>query len=221
MRKNNVSLYVGLLLILFGGAFLLDINGMLPARFYSEYINLILGAIGGVAYFRTRKTWVLAVGVFFFTNGGLIWVGNYLPGWNYLASIALFPGVILLTIAITKHSTMCLVPGAMLTSWGIYILLITARILTGFSVIMGMFFVFTALGFLIIFLAEQEAWAGVPALVMTLIGLVIVTMGLGPLARNILLQVAAITIVIIGVVLVMSGLIHRSGDKHKEHHKEE
>ncbi|MGL4736423.1 MAG: hypothetical protein ACRCW2_03105 [Cellulosilyticaceae bacterium] len=221
MKKNNASLYVGLLLILFGGAFLLDLNGLLPDRFYSEYINLILGAIGVIFFFRTKKSWILAVGVFFLTNGALIWLDHYLPGWNYLAALALFPGVICLTVSLVKRSTMFLIPGAMLTSWGLYILLITARILTGFSVIMGMFFVFTALGFLIIFLCEQEAWAGIPALVMALIGLVIVTIGMGPVARNMLLQIAAVAVVVIGIALVISGMMHKPKEKHRDKDKEE
>lgn len=213
MKKNNTSLYVGILLILFGAAFLLDLNGLLPDRFYNEYINIILGIVAVTAYLRTKKTWALVLGAFFLTHGSLVWLGRCLPGWTYLSGIALFPGVIFLVLALVKRQTMFLVPGAMLTSWGIYILLITAKVLTGFSVIMGMFFVFTAIGFLIIFLYEQEAWAGIPALVMALIGIVIVTIGMGPVARNVLLQVAAVAVLVVGVGLVVKGLTHKSKDK--------
>lgn len=213
MKKNNVSLYLGLLLVLFGTIFFLDLNGVLPNRFYSEYINIILGVVAIIFYLKSRKLWVLMTATFFLTNGTIIWIGSYLSGLTYLAAIPLIPGVMLFVAAVARKSTMFLIPGAMLTSWGVYILMITARILTGFSLIMGMFFIFTALGFFIIFLYEQAVWAGIPSLVMLVIGMLIVTIGMGAVARNILLQILAVAIVVMGLGMIIRGLLIRSKDK--------
>ncbi|MGL4343728.1 MAG: hypothetical protein ACRCTE_00880 [Cellulosilyticaceae bacterium] len=213
MKKSDTSLYFGLLLVLFGVVFFLDLNGILPARFYSEYINIILGVIAVIAYFRSKKLWVLMVGTFFIANGGIIWIGQYFSRWTYLSAIALIPGVMFLVAAIARRSTMFLVPGAMLTSWGIYVLMISARLITGFSMIMGMFFIFTAMGFFIVFVFEQAAWAGIPTVVLGVIGIFIVTLGMGEIARNVLMQIVAIAIVVLGLGLIVRGMIHRPKDK--------
>lgn len=217
MRKDNSSLYWGMFLILAGVIFLLDLNGILPDRFYSEYINIILGVVAVVIYLKSKKLWILILGTFFFTNGLLIWIGAYTSRLTYLAAIPMIPGMIFFVVGLVKKSTMSMVPGAMLTSWGVYVLLVTANILNGFTMVMGMFFVFTALGFLIIFLYEQSAWAGIPSLVIGIIGLMILTIGMGGVARNMLLQILTIAMIVVGIGLVIRGLLV---DKRKDNHKD-
>lgn len=212
MKKNNASLYFGLLLVLFGSVFFLDLNGLLPDRFYSEYINIILGVMAVVAFLKTKKLWVLMMGTFFLANGGIILLGSYMPGPTYLSAIMLIPGLMFFVAAIARKTSMFLIPGAMLTSWGVYVLMITAGVFTGFSLIMGMFFIFTALGFFIIFLYEQAIWAGIPSLVMGVIGILIITIGMGPVARNVLLQIVAIAVVVIGLGMIVRGFIKKPRD---------
>ena len=98
-------------------------------------------------------------------------------------------------------------PGAILTSWGIFILLITADVLNGFSMIVGMGFIFTALGFLVIFLYDREAWSGIPSLVLGIIGIIMITLGLGEVSRLILFNFTAIAVVLIGLILIVRSFI--------------
>lgn len=108
---------------------------------------------------------------------------------------------------IAKKFLAYLVPGAILTLWGIFILLITADVLNGFSMIVGMGFIFTALGFLVIFLYDREVWSGIPSLVLGIIGMIMITLGLGEVSRLILFNFTAIVVILIGLILIVRSFI--------------
>lgn len=215
-KDNNIGLYIGLLLVLGGIVCFLDLNGLLPGELFSQYINLIIGVVVLVAYFRSKKLSILMIASFFILNGILLILDKLIFGWNYLAGVFLIPGLMLLIAFLVKKFIAYLVPGALLTSWGIFVLLITANVFNGFTMTVGMGFIFTAIGFLIIFLYEQEAWAGIPALVLSVIGVVMITLGLGEVSRLILFNITAIIVVLIGLILIV-----RSFMKNKEHRSDE
>lgn len=215
-KDNNVGLYVGLLLVLGGIVAFLDLNGLLPTKFLSQYVSLIMGIALFIAFLRTQKFSVLMTSSFFVFNGILLLVDQYVQGWNYFTGIFIIPGLMFMVAFIAKRVIGYLIPGALLTSWGIFLLLITADVISGFSMIMGMGFIFTALAFFLIFLYDQEAWAGVPSLVLSIVGVIIITMGLGEVARLVLFNMTAVSVVLIGLVL-----IGRSFLKGKKSHDEE
>lgn len=217
-RENNIGLYIGLLLVLGGIVCFLDLNGLLPNELFSQYINLVIGIVILVAYFRNKKFYMLMVASFFIFNGILLVIDKYVYGWNYLAGILLIPGLMFMVAFLTKKLLGYLIPGALLSSWGIFVILITADVLNGFNMITGMGFVFTALAFFIIFLYDQEAWAGIPALVLGIIGMIIVTLGLGEVARLILFNITAIGVVLIGLILIARSFIRSKGHNDEGKH---
>ena len=203
MRKeSNIGLYIGLLLVLGGIVCFLDLNGLLPGELFSQYINLIIGTVIFVAYLRNKKFYVLMISSFFVFNGLLLILDKWLIGWNYLAGVFLIPGLMFMVAFIAKKFLAYLVPGAILTSWGIFILLITADVLNGFSMIVGMGFIFT-----VIFLYDREAWSGIPSLVLGIIGIIMITLGLGEVSRLILFNFTAIAVVLIGLILIVRSFI--------------
>lgn len=206
-KDNNVGLYVGLLLVLGGIVAFLDLNNLLPGGFFSEYLNLILGIIVLVAYLKTKKLPILMVSSFFVFNGILLIIDKLMYGWNYLSGIFIIPGLMCIVAFIVKRYLRFLIPGALLTSWGIYILLITAQVISGFTMTLGMGFIFTALAFFIIFLYDQEVWCGIPSLVFTIVGIIIVTLGLGEIARIILFNITAVLVIIVGLILIVRSFI--------------
>lgn len=206
-KDNNIGLYIGLLLVLGGIVCFLDLNGLLPGELFSQYINLIIGVVILVAYFRNKKLSILMVASFFILNGILLVIDKFIYGWNYMAGVFLIPGIMLLIAFLVKKFIAYLVPGALLTAWGIFVLLITAGVFNGFTMTVGMGFLFTALGFLIIFLYEQEAWAGIPSLILGIIGAMMITLGLGEVSRLILFNVTAIIVVLIGLILIVRSFI--------------
>ena len=120
MRKeSNIGLYIGLLLVLGGIVCFLDLNGLLPGELFSQYINLIIGTVIFVAYLRNKKFYVLMISSFFIFNGLLLILDKWLIGWNYLAGVFLIPGLMFMVAFIAKKFLAYLVPGALLTSWGI------------------------------------------------------------------------------------------------------
>lgn len=215
-RENNVGLYIGLLLVLSGIVAFLDLNGLLPREYLSDYISLIIGVVIFVAYFRNKRFSTLMVASFFIFNGILLIADKYIQGWNYFSGVFIIPGLMFMVAFIVKRMSSFLIPGALLTSWGIFIFLISADVISGFSMILGMGFVFTALAFFIIFLIEQEVWAGIPSLVLGIVGIIIITMGLGEVARLILFNITAIIVVLIGLILIARSFI-----KTKKSHDEE
>lgn len=206
-KDNNIGLYIGLLLVLGGIVAFLDLNNLLPGGFFSEYLNLILGIVILVAYLKTKKLPILMVSSFFVFNGILLIIDKLIYGWNYLSGILIIPGLMCIVAFIVKRYLRFLIPGALLTSWGIYILLITAHVISGFAMTLGMGFIFTALAFLIIFLYDQEVWCGIPSLVFTIVGIIIVTLGLGEIARMLLFNITAIVVVIVGLILIVRSFI--------------
>lgn len=202
-KKNNGGLYLGLTLIIMGIIFFLNLNGWLPHNFFGQYLNIILGILLLMLYFKTKRFSVLMVTTFFLTNGAMIILDNLLVGYNYLAAIFIIPGAMLLVAFWAKRNTIYVIPGAILFWWGIYILLITLGILSGFSVIIGAFFVLTGAGFLTIGLADDAKWAGIISLVLGGIGIVIIAMGFGPIMRNILYQVISVVLVVIGIIMII------------------
>lgn len=219
MRKNNnVGLYIGLLLVLGGIVCFLDLNGLLPGGLFSEYINLIIGAVILIGYIRSKKLSRLMVASFFIFNGILLILDQFIYGWNYLAGVFLIPGLMFMVAFLAKKALAYLIPGSLLTSWGTFVLLLTAGVLRGFSMITGMAFVFTALAFFIIFLYESEPWSGIPALILGSIGIVIITLGLGEVARLILFNVTAIVVILAGLILIARSFIKSKEDSDREEH---
>ena len=206
-KDNNIGLYIGLLLVLGGIVAFLDLNNLLPGDFLSEYLNLILGVVVLVAYLKIKKLPILIVSSFFIFNGILLIIDRFVYGWNYLSGIWIIPGLMCMVAFIVKRYLRFLIPGALLTSWGIYIFLITAHVISGFTMILGMGFIFTALAFFMIFLYDQQVWCGIPSLVFTIVGIIIVTLGLGEVARAILFNITAMAVIIIGLILIARSFI--------------
>lgn len=219
MRKdNNVGLYIGLLLVLSGIVCFLDLNGLLPGGLFSEYINLIIGAVILIGYTRNKKLYTLMTASFFIFNGVLLILDKFTYGWNYLSGVFLIPGLMFMVAFLAKKALVYLIPGALLTSWGTFVFLITADVLNGFTMITGMGFVFTALAFFIIFLFDQEVWSAIPALILGIIGVVIITLGLGETARLILFNITAIAVVLAGLILIARSFIRSKEDPEREEH---
>lgn len=207
--NKNTRLYLGIFMILVGVVFLLDLNGVLPRSFFGEYVNIIL-AVGIFAiYLRSRKFYVLMWASFFAFNGILIIVDGFIPGYNYWSGAFLLPGLMLLVAFIAKQSIGYLIPGSLLTCWGIYLFLITAYVLTGFTIVLGTFFIFTGIAFLIIFFYDDASWAAIPSIILGGFGVFVAAIGFGPIARNTLFQMISIAIIVIGVMLILKSLLHR------------
>ena len=79
----------------------------------------------------------------------------------------------------------------------------TMGLLYSFGVGMGMFFLFTALAFLVTYICQGESWLVVPIVTLGGIGIVIMMMGLGKEARGVLLQLGAIGIVALGITMII------------------
>lgn len=218
MKKSaNAGLYLGILLVLVGIIFFLDLNQLLPEQAVSQYINFILGILCFVAYLRQKRMSLLMVATFFIGNGLLITLDQRLDAFVYFAGLLLIPGLMFIVAFVVKKALGYLIPGAMLISWGIYVMLLMTDVLNGFTMTVGMAFIFTAIGFLAIFLFEPEMWAGIPSLIMGVIGIVIVTLGLGEGARHILFNITCIGVVIIGLMLIVRSLLHHhKGDQGEE-----
>lgn len=212
-KDRNTSLYLGLFMILVGIVFMLDLNGLLPVSFIGEYINIIVAVAIFILYLKSRKFYILICATFFVFNGTLLIVDGFVPGYNHWSGIFLIPGLMLLVAFIGRQSVGYLIPGALLTCWGIYLFLITAGVLASFTVIVGMFFVFTGIAFLIVFFYEHTSWAAIPAVILGGFGVFVATMGLGPIARNTVFQVISILIIAVGVSLIFKSLFGRKKEK--------
>ena len=215
-QEKNIGLYIGLLLVLGGIVGFLDLNGLLPGDLFSQYINLVIGLVILVVYLRSRKFYMLMISSFFILNGLLLLLDEWMIGWNYLSGVFLIPGLMFIVAFSVKRFLAYLIPGTLLTSWGIFVLLITAHILNGFFVIVGMGFLFTALSFLIIFLYNREIWTGIPLLIFGIIGVAILTLGLDGLTRLILFNFIAIAVILIGLILIIRSFIKTKGHSDEE-----
>lgn len=216
-KKSNVGLYTGLILVLIGVVFFLDLNNFLPTNYLSQVANLAIGVIIFVMYLNNKKLSSLMVGSFFLLNGGVLIIDRILPGYNYMAGLCLIPGLMFLIAYSVKKYSGYLIPGALLSSIGVYILLISARFIWGFGPVIGMFFIFMAIGFLIIFLSGSNNWAGIPSLIFGCIGVFIIAIGLGALMRHMVFNIVALGIVLIGVGIIIK---HFMIDKHDKNEGE-
>lgn len=211
-RKNDRGLYLGLTLVVLGIVFFLDLNGWIPNNFFGQYVNIILGVILLVAYFKTKNFLVLMTTSFFLTNGIMIVLDSMLVGYNYLAAMFIIPGVMFLVAFWKKRSTIYIIPGAILFWWGIYILLVTVGVLSGYLTIIGGFFILTGAGFLTICLWDSAKWAGIISLALGIMGVLIIAMGLGPISRNILFQIISIALVIGGILIIVKAKLTERND---------
>lgn len=205
-KSTNWGLYTGILLVLIGIIFFLDLNGILPEQSLSEYLNLIIGIVLLIAYIRQKRLSTLMFATFFIANGLLLLLDSYIPEFIYFSGMLLIPGIMFLVAFIVRKHIGYLVPGAMLSSWGVYIILLITDVIYGFTMTIGMGFVFTAIGFLVIFIFESQPWVGLPSLILGIIGIVIVTLGLGEAARHILFNLTSIGVVVIGLALILKSL---------------
>ena len=215
-QGKNIGLYIGLLLVLGGIVGFLDLNGLLPGDSFSQYINLIVGGAILIAYLKNRRFYMLMIASFFIFNGLLLLLDEWLMGWNYLCGVFLIPGLMFLVAFSVKKYFIYLVPGTFLTSWGIFVLLITTHILNGFFVIIGMGFLFTALSFLVIFFYNREIWLSIPLLIFGTIGFLILTLGLDYVTRLILFNFIAIAVILLGLVLIIRSIIKSKGRSDEE-----
>lgn len=209
-KKSDIGLYIGMILVLLGIVFFLDLNMVLPSNSLSQLFNILVGVVLVVISLKKKKLSILMVGAFFFINGGILIIDQLLPGYNYLCAGLLIPGLMLMVAYSVRRYSALLVPGAVLTSLGIYLLLITAKVIWGFSWVLGMFFIFVAIGFLIIYICEQKIWAIITSSILGVLGVVIVTLGIGPVMRHWVFNSIAIGAVVVGGILILRNLL---GDK--------
>ena len=103
-NKKDSAFTVGLLMILIGAVSLLELNGKLPKSFLQEIVNIGIGSMFVVMYLKKRKFYLVMLGTFFLTNGGVHLIDALLIGYNYWTSIFIIPGVMLIvTYCIQKR----------------------------------------------------------------------------------------------------------------------
>lgn len=214
-RKSHVNLYIGFILALVGIVFFLDLNNILPPNYLSQVVNIIAGIMLLIMYFKNKKLYTLMFASFFILNSLFLIIEPLLPGYNRLAAGLLIPGLMLVIAYMARKDTVYLIPGAVMASMGIYVLLITAGIISGFSSVMGMFFVFFGMSFLVIFIGERKGWAVLTGLILSGIGIMIALLGVGALTRHLVLNVLALGAIMFGAVLMIKELSKSKDDKRK------
>lgn len=205
-RKTNVNLYMGLILVLVGMACFLDFNNILPPGYSSQVINIVAGVVIFVIFLKNKKLYTLMAASFFFLNGLLLILEPILPGYNRLSAGLLIPGVMLIIAYSLRKDIIYLIPGAVMASMGAYILLITMGVINGFSCVIGMFFVFLGIGFLVIFIGAQKGWAGLTGIILGAIGLLITLLGAGILTRHLVFNLIALGAILFGAILMIKEL---------------
>lgn len=206
MNKNsNISLYIGLVLVLLGIVFFLDLNNILPPNYSSQVVNIVAGIIILIMYFKNKKLYTLMFAAFFILNGLFLIVETILPGYNRLSAGLLIPGFMLMIAYGVKKDAVYLIPGAMMASMGVYILLITAGMIGGFSSIVGMFFIFCGISFFVIFICEKRGWAGLTGTILSGIGIIIILLGVGVLTGHLVSNMLALGAILFGGILIIKG----------------
>lgn len=214
-KKSNMHLYIGLILVLIGTVFFLDLNNILPPNYATQVFNIIAGISILVIYFKNKKLYTLMLASFLLLNGLLLTVEPMLPGYNGISAGLLIPGFMLIIAYIARKDMVYLIPGAVMASLGSYILLITVGVISGFSSVTGMFFVFCGLSFLIIFLCERRGWAGLTGLILVGTGGLIALLGVGALTRHLIFNIIALGAILFGAILMIKGLIKNKDDERK------
>jgi hypothetical protein len=223
-RKSNISAYLGALMILVGSVFLLELNGILPKTFIKEIFNIGLGLFLFILYAKNKRFYWVMLATFFTTNGCLHLLDSLLPGYNYWIGVFLIPGVMLLVAYMIQKKTPYLVPGSLLFFWGIYGLGITVGAFRSFTDVVGMFFIATAVAFMVMYMTLKQTWAMAVFIPIGILGLFIFILGLGPVVRNLLLQVVAIGVILAGFFLIIKQKINAIRFKkleQKNTHKED
>lgn len=212
MNKNGQSsLYLGVLLVLGGILFFLDINGLLPGGNLSVYINLILGAVMLGIYLKEKKLSELMGATFFITNGLCILLHNTFV-YNGLVHLLIIPGIMFLVAYMKCKNIGYLCVGAFLSSWAAYFLSGSLGLMTGLFMALGMGMLANALAFLIIYSVTRRDWAKIATIVLFLCGLFVWSIDMGSAVRYMLLNIMTIGSIIVGLVMIVRALF-----KNKEH----
>ena len=205
-RSTNWGLYAGVLLVVVGIAFFLDINGILPQQAWGQYLNFVIGIIILIFYWRTKRLSTLMVATFFVANGLLIAIDNRVDAFIYFSGVLVIPGIMFCVAYVARRKVGYLIPGALLSSWGIYTALLTGGVFQSFLMGTGMLFVFTGLAFLVIALFDPHPWSLIPAGVMGIMGLMISAFGCDPTTRYLIFNGTCIGAIVLGIVLIIKNL---------------
>ncbi len=214
--KQNAILYTGLMCILVGVVFLLQLNGLLPEAYLSEIVNVILALVFLISYIRRRDLILLLIGSFFGANSAMLIIGRMLGASTYLARLFFIPGIMLLVAYIVKKKTALSILGSLFTLWGLYFFLRDPMYIRGFNLSVGALLLFTAIAFLLIWILERQSWPAIPALAFGGLGAYIVASGLSPVIKNMALQGVCILLIIIGVIFVIKSLFKEHLKDHEE-----
>ncbi|MDF2613023.1 MAG: hypothetical protein K0S71_809 [Clostridia bacterium] len=211
--KQSFFLYIGISCILAGIVFLLDINNLLPNVFLGEYINILLGIIFSFVYIRNKNMITLMAAVFFFSNVSMLFAGRFLMTSSWTARVIFIPGVMLLAAYIYKRKSVILTIGSILTFWGIFLIIKDPAGIAGFHLSIGALMLFTVLAFMLIWIIERQSWPVLPILIFGAMGAYLIADELGTVARNIVLQMGCVILIIIGIIFVIKSLFKKHLDE--------
>lgn len=208
-NKQGFLLYTGITCILLGVGFLLYIHGFLPNIFLTEYVNILIGIILFIVYFRNKSNFALLGGIFFFANVSMLFAGKLLDTSSLGARIIFIPGVMLLAAYIFKKNSVILTIGSILTFWGIFLIIKEPAGIVGFHFSIGSLMLFTVLAFILIGIIERQSWPVLPSLILGLMGSYLIIDELGIVAREIVLQIGCMLLIVIGIVFVIKSLFKK------------
>ena len=207
-NKQNVLLNIGIGFILAGIAFLLYLNNLLPDKYFYEYINLFLGIITIIIFLRTKNKSMLFATVFFFSNALTIGLGNLLNTSSFIPRMVIIIGVLLLTAYISHRKSVILTLGSLLTFWGIFIFIKEPMGIYGYYFSLGALMLFTVLAFILIWIMERQNWPILPIGIFSILGIYFVADALSIPAKNMILQIACMVLIIVGVIFVIKSLFN-------------
>lgn len=192
MTKENKQLLWGLLLVALGGFFLLQATGILGAL-SDLFWSLAFGAAGGVFLYvfltARHERWWAAIPGFTLLGLAAIFYSRFAPPILSGMTGAIFLGAIgagFLAIFVTNpRQWWAIIPGGALFSVAAVaaIDVLPFRFLNSGSVLfVGLGLTFGVLGLLSTYLNQNLRWAYIPAAILLVLGLVIVTPFVGALA---------------------------------------
>ncbi len=215
-NKQNMLLNTGISCILAGVVFLLHLNNLLPERYFYEYINVFVSIILIIVFARTKNIIMLMASIAFFANGSIMFMGRVINAPSLPARMLIIPGIILLTLYISKRKSVILSIGSLLTFWGIFLFIKEPAGIDGYYFSIGALMLFAVLAFFLIWIIERQSWTVLPILIFGVMGTYLIADSLSAIARNIILQAACSILIITGVIFIIRSLFSRHLEEHAD-----
>lgn len=210
--KQNFLLYMGVGCILTGVVFLLHINKLLPYTFLTEYINVIAGVICAALYVKTKNKVTIFITTFCFANAGMLILGKQLMVSSWGARALFIPGALCLTAYIFRRKSPLLTVGSLLAFWGIFLIIKEPAGISGYHFSIGALMLFSVLAFVLIWIIERQHWPILPIVIFAGMGSYLIADELGLVAKELLLQLGCVILIIIGIVFVIKSLFKEHFD---------